>query len=321
MTLSKIFLIAVALFSLAIPVWAVELVKGENLVELHFLLQLRRVDFGQSHTSINNEGQVYSGFIAKRGEIRLEGSLNEENLRWGIMLDPIGLSNKITQDAYISLEYIPFFNIKMGQFKYPQNLDGRTSNAKLIMIERSILGRTFGTKRDLGIEFSYNHKYFEYALGLVNGSGQNNPENNDKKDWVARVLAKPVPYISLGGSIYRGRQPSGITQRTAAEVKFNYKNFILQSEYQVGKDSSLERWGVYLQASYQVGNIVQPCLRGEIWEPGKNNLKDKKSIIAGGINFFLKGESTKISFNYFLVTEETNETDNNEFIMQWQLSF
>jgi len=89
----------------------------------------------------------------------------------------------------------------------------------------------------------------------------------------------------------------------------------------VGKDSSLERWGVYLQASYQVGNIVQPCLRGEIWEPGKNNLKDKKYIIVGGLNWFLKGESTKISFNYFLVTEEANETDNNEFIMQWQLSF
>ena len=173
----------------------------------------------------------------------------------------------------------------------------------------------------MGIELGYNHKYFEYTLGLINGSGQNNPENNDRKDWAARVLAKPVQYISLGGSIYRGRQPRGTTQRTAAELKFNYKNFILQSEYQVGQDSSLERWGLYCQTAYKVGKYLQPCVRGEIWEPGKNNLKDKMYITTFGFNWFLKGEDTKIAVNYILVTEEENETDNNEFIMQWQLSF
>ncbi len=284
-------------------------------------MQLRWIDFGESNSSIHQEGKVYSGFFARRGQIEFEGSLNQKNIRWDIMVDPIALSNKITQDIYISLEYIPFLYIKLGQFKYPQNLDSRTSTAKLLFARRSMIGRVFGDKRDLGIQLGHNFEKFEYAFGWVNGSGRNNPENNNKKDFVARGLIKPIPYLGLGGSIYRGRQPTGVTERTAAEIKFTCENLIVQSEYQVGKDSSLERWGLYLQTAYKVGQYFQPCIRGEIWEPAKNNLKDKMYITTFGFNWFLKGEETKIAVNYILVTEEENEIDNNEFIMQWQLSF
>lgn len=321
MTLSKIFSIAFVLLSLAIPVGAVELVKGENPVELHILLHLRGTIFGTSHTSVYSESKVYSGFIAKRGEIKLEGSLNEKKINWVFMVEPVSLASKIVQDAYVFLQYIPYLDIKFGQFKYPQNFDGRLSNSKLVFVERSLLGKTFGTKRDVGIELGYNHKYIEYGLGLINGSGQNTPDNNEKKDWMARVLIKPIQYVNFGGSIYRGRQPGGVTERTAAELKFNYKNLALQSEYQVGKDSSLERWGLYLQGAYVIAKNFQACVRGEIWEPAKNNLKDKMYIATLGFNYFLKGEGTKIAANYTLVTEESNEVDNNELVIQWQLSF
>jgi len=307
------------IFSFSHQAFPVELSSGETPVELHILLQLRCIDFS-SHTSIYENDQVYSGFSARRGEIRLEGSLNQENIRWGLMVDPIALSNKITQDAYISLEYIPFLDLKLGQFKYPQNLDGRTSSAKLLFARRTMIGRIFGDKRDLGLQFGHNFEKFEYAFGWINGSGRNNPENNNKKDWVARALIIPISYVSLGGSIYRGRQPSGVTERTGAELKFNYKNLVFQSECQVGQDGSLERWGLYLQAAYLINKFLQPAVRGEIWEPAKNNLKDKMYITTFGFNWLLKGEATKIIFNYILVIEEENEVDNNEFIIQWQVS-
>ncbi|OGC76754.1 MAG: hypothetical protein A2145_01205 [candidate division Zixibacteria bacterium RBG_16_40_9] len=320
MTKLEIFLIVLFIFFISNLASGVELVKGDNPVELRILLQLRWTDFGESQTSIHSETKVYSGFSGRRCEIRFEGSLNAENIKWELMFDPVALSNKIIQDIDISLLYIPYLDIKLGQFKYPQNLDSRTSSGKLFFARRSLIGRTFGDKRDFGIQFGHNFKEFEYAFGWVNGSGRNNPENNNKKDWAARVLIKPVQYLNLGGSIYRGRQPSGVTEREGAELKFNYKNFALQSEYQVGKDSSLERWGLYLQAGYMLGQHFQPCLRGEVWEPAKNNIKDKMYITTFGFNWLLKGENTKISFNYILVTEEDNEIDNNEFIIQWQLS-
>ncbi len=301
------------------PVSGVELVKGDNPVDLHILLQLRWIDYGETHTSIYGSGKVYSGFSARRGQIRLEGSLDQENIRWALMVDPIALSNKITLDAFISLEYLPFLDLKLGQFKYPQNLDGRLSESKLFLIRRSMLGRTFGAQRDVGIYAGHDFEKFEYAVALINGAGQNNSENNDKKDFAGRILLKPIPYVSFGGSIYRGRQPSGVTERTGAELQFNYKKLTLQSEYQAGQDSSLERWGLYLQGAYLLGKHFQPCLRGEIWEPAKDNIKDKFYIASLGFSWLLKGENTKISFNYILVTEEENETDNNEFLMQWLL--
>jgi len=245
--------------------------------------------------------------------------MNEEKIHWEVAIDPVGLSNKITQDVAISLSYIPFLDVKFGQFKYPQNLDGRWSSSKLTFARRSVIGRIFGDKRDLGIQIGHNFNNLEYALGWINGSGRNNSENNNKKDWVARALIKPIDFLSFGGSIYRGRQPSGVTERTGAELKLTYKNFLFQSEYQAGKDSTLDRWGLYLQAAYLLREKLQLAVREEVWEPAKNNLKDKMYITTFGFNWRLKGETTKITFNYILVTEEENEIDNNEFIIQWQV--
>jgi len=321
MTLFKIIFITIIFFSLTIPVLPVELVKGEYPVELHILLQLRWIDFAESHTSIHQGSNVYSGFYARRGQFKLNGSINDKKILWNFMVDPIALSNKILLDAFLVFSYLPYANLKVGQFKYPQNYEGRLPNSKLLCARFSILSKTFGAKRDLGMEVNYHHKYFEYALALINGSGQNNPENNEKKDWAAYVLAKPNSYIHFGGTIYRGRQPSGVTERNSAELRFNYKDFILQTEYQTGQDSSLERWGLYFQSAYKIGKYFQPCVREEIWEPGKNNLKDKMFITTFGFNWFLKGEDTKIAVNYILVTEEENEIDNNEFIIHWQLGF
>ena len=76
-----------------------------------------------------------------------------------------------------------------------------------------------------------------------------------------------------------------------------------------------------MQAAYLWGQHFQFAARQEIWEPAKNKLKDKMYITTFGFNWRLKEETTKITFNYILVTEEEKEKDNNEFIIQWQMGF
>lgn len=159
-------------------------VVAQEQVQIHGLLQLRAL--GIVDTSIY-DGYTQNTFYSRRGEIAVSSTMLEKKFRWEVRIDPIALSSKIVQDAYAEYSFLEEAKVRFGQFKYPQSLEGQWPSGKLDFIRRSILGRTYGDKRDIGVQLSGMGPFVDYAVGLINGNGRNTVDNNSQKDIAGRV--------------------------------------------------------------------------------------------------------------------------------------
>lgn len=120
-----------------------------------------------------------------------------------------GAAPRLLQDAFIHYHgQVPHHDFKIGQFKPPLGEEGIRSSSQLDFVERSFIGQ-FGDSRDQGLAahgewWNGDGKgggRFQYWLGVFNspgnyyGSGgqfQNRSDDNDEKDFVYRVLVRPV---------------------------------------------------------------------------------------------------------------------------------
>ena len=131
-----------------------------------------------------------NSFTIRRVELKVDGKITDE-VSYEAMIDPTISSGSILQDVAIKYK-LPFnAEIKVGQFKNLQTLEGGTSSSELMLAERSQLGRTFGDDRNRGgiISFGFGDpKAFgaKLHLGVFNGSGKAN-DGNAQKDIVARL--------------------------------------------------------------------------------------------------------------------------------------
>jgi len=129
-------------------------------------------------------------FTVRRTEIKLAGNIGD-NVDYEVMFDPTITSLPVLQDASVKYK-LPFnFDVKVGQFKNLQTLEGLTSSSELVLIERSQMAKRFGDVRDRGAVASLGFgdpKAFGARLhvGLFNANTKNN-DNNAQKDVVARL--------------------------------------------------------------------------------------------------------------------------------------
>lgn len=129
-------------------------------------------------------------FAIRRTEIKLSGKVTDE-VEYEAMIDPTISSGSILQDAAIKYAFPFGAELKVGQFKSLQTLEGLTSSSELLFVERSQLGRVFGDDRQRGgvVSFGFGDpKDFsaKLHLGVFNGAGKGN-DGNAQKDVVARL--------------------------------------------------------------------------------------------------------------------------------------
>lgn len=129
-------------------------------------------------------------FAIRRTELKVSGKVMDE-VEYEAMIDPTISSGSILQDAAIKIKLPVGAELKVGQFKNLQTLEGGTSSAELLLVERSMLGRTFGDDRQRGGVVSVGFgdpKGFggKLHVGVFNGSGKGN-DGNAQKDFVARL--------------------------------------------------------------------------------------------------------------------------------------
>jgi hypothetical protein len=119
------------------------------------------------------------------------------------------------QDAFIKIhKLIPHHETQTGQFKPPFGEEGIRSSSELDFVERSWVGIK-GDNRDLGstIRGFWWDDRFQYWLGFFNAAGdfhgtrgqfQNRGDTNDEKDFVYRLLVRPVWKNETWGSLELG---------------------------------------------------------------------------------------------------------------------
>ena len=107
-----------------------------------------------------------------------------------------GQGRVVLQDAWVKLNYFPQAQFQAGKYKAPLDLERLQSDRDLLFSERSLITNLV-PNRDTGGEILGDlfDKRLSYQLALMNGVPNNTAtvdiDNNDGKDFIARVFATP----------------------------------------------------------------------------------------------------------------------------------
>jgi len=248
-------------------------------------------------------------------------------------------------DAYLKYKACDEFAIQVGQFKIPFSIESPINplNLEIFDYGEAIQGLV-GYKdvcgvgslgRDLGImatgslfpvETQNGDKFgiVDYSIGVFNGNGANQLDNNNRKDIVGRLEVHPgLKALTLSGSYYYGKYTKDdnvncTRDRWAAGAQYNDGNLVIRGEYiggttgvahtvipeDLGYFNSNGYYGV-IGYNFQAGEQkIMPVLRYE-------HFTKDASITKGGTNWYTVGinywplKSVNFKLDYSLVQKES----------------
>ncbi len=163
-------------------------------------------------------------------------------------------------DAYVKYKPCREFAIQVGQFKTPFTLESPINPVNLEIFDYGeAVQQLVGYKdvcgvgalgRDLGlmatgslfpVETRNGDKFglVDYSIGVFNGNGANEKDNNNRKDFVGRLEVRPwLEDLTLTGSYYLGwfdngnkNIHNGKRQRWSAGAQYNDGGLLIRAEY------------------------------------------------------------------------------------------
>jgi len=188
-----------------------------------------------SQFNLTNANLSYSFFPTNGGAEDAKGAL-----AFGQQLVPFGL------EAQADEEVRPVIN----SAQFTSALNG---------INQRQIGLIYRGDAFVQVDYTNNYRQalLEYAFGVVNGSGPNKSDNNNKKDWSGRVAyTLPADYnswlrqIKVGASYYRGYNNIVNTTSNAVvklsnsrvkgfDVSWTHLPYSISYEYAQGTDDTL----------------------------------------------------------------------------------
>lgn len=251
-------------------------------------------------------------------------------------------------DAYLKYALCDAFVIQAGQMKIPLTIENQFNPAfdcevfdyasvikKLTGYENGITG-IGALGRDIGVMVSgtifkvenskgENFGLVDYKIGLFNGNGINNKDNNNSKDIIGRIDFHPwIKELTVTGSYqngeyFRDSTMRGANNRWSAGIQYKNDRIVFRSEYiggETGKyiDDDIKPFnskGFYAVAGYwfNIGKDgkqkIMPVLRYEYLEED-DSVKEASNIITAGV-YYLPVKQINLKLNYQLVKPETGD--------------
>ena len=290
------------------------------------------------------EAGKFDGFDIRRARLDFKGTITD---KWEYRMQAEFANSVKMMDATIAYKCSGYLKIMAGQTYIPFSLENLTGNTKLETIDRSqvvealtartkdVIGNMNG--RDIGIQFSgsflkiKNRFLVDYALGVFNGAGVNTPDNNEAKDFSARLLFHPIKGLDLGGSVYNGYDnwASGtpalannqVRNRVGGEVAYTLKTLSLRGEYIYGQDGSINRSGYYAQTGYYfIPNKFQLVLKYDTYDADLRKADNISTNYTCGLNWVFN-DFTRIQANYTNRHEQGAQVNNDMIAVQLQIGF
>ena len=277
-------------------------------------------------------------------------------------------------DAFLKYKPCNEFAIQIGQFKTPFSIESPINPVNLEIFDYGeVIQKLVGYSdvcgvgalgRDLGVmatgslfpvETQNGNKFgiVDYSLGVFNGNGANQLDNNNRKDVVGRLDVHPgLKNLTLSGSYYYGKYKKdetnqGARNRWAAGIQYNDGDFVIRAEYlngltgyqvaafndsipvldeqgnQVFTEALRNSKGYYAVAGYNFKfgkegheQKLMPVLRYEHFEPG-----DMAPEVFGSTNFYTAGinywphKSVNFKLDYSLVQKVVGEKNNSHRVV------
>ena len=268
------------------------------------------------------------GLFLKRTELKLSGSIIPDAIGYEFLIDPASGPGIINLDMIIHYQVSSLLKISIGQMKIPLTREGLAPSSQLDFIDRAMItAREYGDRRDTGLLLSGQANIIKYSVGVFNGAGSNTSDNNDEKDFAARMVVQPMESLTLGASTYYGSNSHVASDvadverfRIGGELVYVYNPFTLKTEYMQGQDDSIDSRGYYAAFTYVFNPKIEFAMRYDAWEYDLT-AKDGESLITLGGNYRLQGNAAKIMVNYILHDNGVTDTQSNDLLVQFQVEF
>lgn len=214
---------------------------------------------GMYQANLNEDGELKDNtFNLRRVRMSLEGNL-AKGLTYKIQGD--FTRKPMLVDAFVKYKVCNEFAIQVGQFKTPFSIESPINPVNLEIFDygesvQKLVGYSDvcgvgSIGRDLGImatgslfpvELQNGQQFglIDYSVGVFNGNGANEKDNNNRKDIVGRLDFHPwVKALTLSGSYYHGNYYkdedfNGVRNRWAAGLQYNDGKFLVRAEYLEG---------------------------------------------------------------------------------------
>lgn len=239
----------------------------------------------------------------------LEGKAGDASFRF--MPDFAGSSTRVF-DAHIDYKFADAASVRVGKFKPPVGLERLQSATDISFIERGH-PTNLAPNRDYGVMLygEFIPDTLEYQLGVFDGTsdlGNNDSDDDDKKDLVARVFAHPfrnADTIALRGFGVGIAGTLGDREGAASKpILGSYKtpgqqDFFKYRSATAAADTTFasgEQWRLYPQGYWYYGPV------GVLAEYAISN----QEVTRGSSSAKLKNTAWQVAASYVLTGEDAN---------------
>ncbi len=270
-------------------------------------------------------------FSLRRARFKLTGEL-VKNLRFKVAVDVV--KSPALLDGIVEYEPSKAFGVRIGQFLLPFSLENTTATSDIDTVNRSLTVESLApgrdnsaSGRDVGAAVYGRIGFAEYTLGLFNGSGINKADTNSHKDFSGRVVLRPVKFLAVGGSLYRGKQnpepdaPLVRRDKEGLEAALLVSTLSLKSEYIHAKDDLVSKAAWYVQGGwFALPGRLQAIVKYDSLDLDRSLPGDGKRVTTFGVNWFITG-LTKLQVNYEIHRLEGGGREKSGILAQFQAGF
>ena len=257
----------------------------------------------QAGFEFNEANDPTTTFYLKRARLSLTGNFLEEKMDFRLQVDMAG-SPKIC-DLYYRYKPLNELNVQLGQFKLPFAMENELCGPTTFeFIEYSYLtmfltrnakdydGIAGATGRDIGAQLyggfieREGYNIINYNVGVYNGAGINTKDNNSSKDFVGRIIVKPIKDLSLSASYmyaetnYDGK-PYMKSPRWSVGAWYNSRHWVARSEFAQANFGDNLTNTLYALAGYHFEKPWSVVGRYEFIRDEANTLNQERITIAG----------------------------------------
>ena len=285
------------------------------------------------------------GFDIPRLRLSVKGTMWKPWLKYNFSYElsrTSGESSSKVKDAYLEFAAKPMATVRLGQFKVPFSLQQITGDQYTQAPERAITD-FFAPARDMGAMLIgvTGSKRFGYNVGLFNGSGESNRQDDESLMYAARVWFDPfgeyllregavdhpeknifhVGVAMRGGEVMRGPSTAGVFEdpddQTAynLELAWKFRSLFATAEYYtqttefanptVGPD--IDSDGYHVQGSWAtLSDRLEFGVRYATIDPDNDINDDAITEIKGLVSWYWKGHNLKVYSDFGTIEYEAN---------------
>jgi phosphate-selective porin OprO and OprP len=289
-------------------------------------------------------GDASGSFGIRRGRLSLSGSAYQR-FDYAVQVELAGASARLL-DANIRYELAPMAAIWLGQGKAPFGRQQLNSSGNLHLVDRAITDGRFAAGRQQGVALTGRTpgRTFEYAAGVYNGNGINEPNPNESYMYAGRAVWTPLgayapvesahdypasPRLALG--VAGMRNTVGIDEdemeisRLGLEGAFKVLGFNTVGEFYREwatpvAAASFDTDGWYVQAGYLLPNRRHElAARYAVISPDTPGNTD---IVETGIGYslYFNAHRAKLQSDLRSIERKALDTNDLELRVQFQLT-